>query len=472
MTAAPLPRSHLPKTLLVELTPGEGRAALLAGTEPIEVWHHRALGDSLIGAVFLGRVVRLLPSLPGAFVEIGAGRPAFLDGITGLTEGQAVVVQGVKDAYADKAAEVTRALSFEGRLAVWTQGRPGIAVSRRMAPDERARLSTILASLVGPGEGVVLRSHAEGATADALSEEVTALRAVAVAIDEAASRAVPPARLDRPPSALERLLALAQANRPGRIILDDAAALPIARRLASSQTIEAEPPGLFARYDVEAAIDEALEPVVALPGGGSLVIEATTALIAIDVNLGAAAGGRGRAAEAVLATNLAAAVAVARALRLRNLAGSIIVDFVSMRSREHRQQVRDALAAAVADDPMAVDVLGWTRLGHVELTRRRGLPSLADMLLDDVPQGRRRSALTVALAALRALAHGSAPAGPLDLRVAPAVAAVLEGRAAPFLADAARRAGRSVTVVADASHPHESFDIAPRLSHLPRLPHL
>jgi len=454
------------RTLLIELMAGEGRAALLSGAEPIEVFHHRALGDSLVGAVFLGRVVKILPSLPGAFVEIGVARPAFLDGAAGLTEGQAVVVQAIKDAHADKATEVTAALSLEGQLAVWTPGRPGSAVSRRIAPAERARLSAVLAPLIGPGEGIVLRSHAEGASAEALSQDINDLRATAQAVIDAAKGAVPPARLDRPPSAVERLLSLGRAGRPDRIILDAAAALPIARRLAPTQMIEAEPPGLFERYGVEAAIDEALEPVVALPGGGSLVVEATTALTAIDVNLGISAGGRGRAAEAVLAANLAAAAAVARALRLRNIAGSIVVDFISMRGREHRQQVQEALAAAVADDPMAVDVLGWTRLGHMELTRRRGLPSLADVLREGAPQGWRRSALTVALAALRALAHGTAPAGPLELRVAPAVAAVLAGRAAPFLADAALRAGRSVTVVADPEKSPETFDIAPRNSHL------
>ena len=156
------------RRLIVERRPGEARAILLEDEFPVELRVERDTDGSLVGALFWGRIVRVVPSLPGSFVELGLDRPAFLPGDklpggVSPVEGASLIVQVTKDAREDKAPEITAAPSMPGRLAVWTPARAGISVSRQIAPAERARLSTLLAELIQPGEGIVVRSHAAGA---------------------------------------------------------------------------------------------------------------------------------------------------------------------------------------------------------------------------------------------------------------------------------------------------------------------
>ena len=164
------------RELILSVAPGEIRGALIEDGRPVELVLERDVEASLVGAVFFARIQRIVPSLPGAFLELGLARPGFLPGDIALTEGAGLPVRIVKDSFADKGPEVSMALEREGRLAVWTPSRPGIAVSRKIEPAERARLSAILAGLVEAGEGVVLRSQAAGAAAPEIAADLVALR--------------------------------------------------------------------------------------------------------------------------------------------------------------------------------------------------------------------------------------------------------------------------------------------------------
>jgi Ribonuclease G/E len=211
--------------------------------------------------------------------------------------------------------------------------------------------------------------------------------------------------------------------------------------------------------DLDAAFEAALAPSVALPGGGSVHIEDTSAAVLIDVDTGSPE--TGSAERTAMAVNLAAATAIARQLRLRQLGGGILVDFAALEGRGPRERVRQAMTAALAGDPAQPQVLGWSRLGHLEIVRPRRLRPLADAMLE--PQAARKSAVALAFEALRALAREARvrPAANWRLAVAPAVEAALRGPAAAGLRSLEERLGRKITISTEAGR-DAPFDIIAR----------
>lgn len=403
--------------LLIEASPGELWAALQENDTLAALRLARTVSGSRVGEVYLGRITELRPDLPAAFVDIGLERPAFLSaedaqpgsGIAGLHEGQAVIVQVKKDQRADKAAGVTM----------------------RLRPDP---------------------------SPDRL-----------VAIEAAARRGQPPLSLERPATPLARLLAEFGEPPPDAITLDDRAAFAEARAWLNRHHPEAVerlqlhsgPPSLFAEHGLTPAIEAVLAPRIALPGGGSLTIEMTAAATMIDVDSGRAVDRRRPAGAAILAVNLEAAAAMARQIRLRNLGGPIVVDFIGMRARRDRDKVREALIAGLAGDA-DTEVLGWTRLGHLELVRKRRQAPLADLIYERRPDGGLvKTALTTALEALRAAAREAeaAPGRPLTLALHPEVAALLDGAALPARRDLETRLGRPLIVTAVPGRARDGFDI-------------
>jgi ribonuclease G len=454
------------RLLVLSAAPGEVRAGLVEDGVVVALRVEREAEASLVGALFLGRIARVVPAVPGAFIDLGLDRPAFLPGVKlaggPLVEGTTALVEIVKDAHEDKAPEVSAAPSFHGKLAVWTPGKIGASVSRRIAPAERARLADLLTKLVGPGEGVVLRSHACGATEAELAEDVSRLRADHAALLGASAVAKPPVRLDPVLGAAERI---ARALGPGvdRIAIDDRATHTLLkRRLDPTVAAKLDFDGGVAfdeRHGLADAIEAALAPRVALTDGAEIVIESGLGGTLIDVNLGAAAGGRGRSGDMIRRVNLAAAAAVARHLRLRNIAGAIIVDFIAMSARDHRREVEIAFAAAAEADSQPIALHGWTRLGHLELTRKRGLASIGDIMLAPPGERRAKTPLTTALEALRALTRGAFPPGALELRVARPVAVELTGRLAREKDAAAAQLGRRLVISIEPGRDPETFDI-------------
>lgn len=460
--------------LLLSASPGELWAALVrdGALEGLRVL--RVGRSGRVGEVLLGRIVALKPELPAALVEIGLERPGFLSaedalpgaGLTGLHEGQAVVVQVTKEARADKAAGLTLRLRLAGRGLTLTPGRPGVAADQRLAPEEVRRLAAEMAVIVRPDEGFLLQKSAAGADRDALAEEAEALRARWRRIEAAKGEARAPQPLEEPETPMALALAEFMAERPDAIIVDDRAAFAEARRwlerhapkLAARLALHRGAVPLFEERGVAGDIDAALAPRIVLAGGGALAIEETAAATMIDVDMAGAGHGSG-AARAIVAVNLAAAREIARQIRLRGIAGPIIVDFIGMKRRQDRDRVRAALEKALAGD---AELLGWTRLGHVELVRKRRQTPLAELLFERRPGGgREKSALTVALEALRALDRAAAatpPRAPL-LRVHPDVAALLDGAARKARQEVERRLGRPLALAAEPGRARDRFDI-------------
>jgi ribonuclease G len=467
--------------LLLSVSPGEVRGALLDDDMVVELMVERPDAGDGPGAIYLGRVTAVADSLNAAFVDIGGGAAAFLPAsaaaaspgkraITSLVhEGEALLVQVTRPAGADKGPKATRRLTLAGHRLVLLPSEPGVTAGRRLAdPAERARLIALVEKLAEPDEGFILRSAASGADAAALAAEAEGLRARWRAIAEAAQRERPPALLDAEPGPVERILRDHLPAAAARIVLDGRTGLPASRawcrrfRPELADSIEVAGGALFEERGVEAALDGALAAEVALPSGGSLTIEPTRALTAIDVDTGAHAPTGGQA-RALLATNLEAARAVARQLRLRNIGGLVAVDFVHMRDAAHRRQVAAALRQAVAADPMAVEVGEVTRFGLVELTRRRERPSLAELMLDPPFALGRRNALSVALAALRAVlrAAESGPGAPV-LKAAPEVIAALGGPAKAALAETEAALARPLALEAEPGRERDSIEVLRR----------
>jgi Ribonuclease G/E len=286
-----------------------------------------------------------------------------------------------------------------------------------------------------------------------------ALLAVPSAAAAAARRGErdPPAQLDPAPG-FAAALALRLPGVPEAVAADDPAPLPELRAAFPRAEIALR----WAEdwpFDLDAVFDAALATTVALPGGGSLHIEESRAAVLIDVDTGSPE--TGSAARTALAANLAAAAAIGRELRRRQLGGGIVVDFAALEGRRQRERVRQATAQALADDPAQPQLLGWTRLGHLEIVRPRRLRSLGEAMLER--PGATRSPLALAFAALRALYREARARPALDWRLvaAPAVAAALRGPAADGFKALETRLGRRVAITVAPGGVSGGFDIAP-----------
>lgn len=385
------------RELLISAGPAEWRAALLEEGIPVELYVER--GDrSEAGSIHLGRVVRLLPALGAALVDIGGDRPAFLPQNEvfprgkRLHEGERVIVQIRREAQGGKAARVTMAQHWSGLL------------------DRAARLE-------------------------------------------------PPARLD-PAASFAAALARSLSATPDEVVVDDPAAVP-ELRTAFPDAAVAPVPETEWPIDLDEVFDEALSATLPLPGGGSLHFEATRAGMLIDVDTGTPE--TGSAERTGITANLAAAATLARQIRLRNLGGGIVVDFVGMDSRAAREMLRAALAEALAPDPAAPQLLGWTRLGHFELVRPRRSRPLAEALLEPRSGGALvKTTVTVAHEALRALrrAARAQPGRRWRITVSSEVAAALSGPAADAVRQAEQRFARSIAIETDLGSDRERFQIS------------
>ena len=444
--------------MLIAAGPGEWRATLLEDGVPVELFIER--GDrSEIGSIHLGRVHRLLPALGAMLVDIGGDRPAFLPASEvlprgrRLDEGERVVVQIRREAQGGKAARLTTGVALRGRLVELILGRPGIRGAETLSPVERADLSDIVAD------------HAAGlkllqpTPIDTLIAEATELSERLSDILGRAATLSPPARLE-PPRSFATGLSAALPVAPDRIVFDNPAVVPELRRVFPDSAMQGKPEAEWP-VELDALFDWALADVVALAGSGSVHIETTHAAVLIDVDSGSAV--RGSPERTGLAVNLAAVDVIARQIRLRNLGGGMVIDFVGLEDRRLRERLRDALADALAPDPACPQILGWTRLGHLELVRsRRGRP-LAEALLEPRLGGPLvKTAVTVAHEVLRALSREARaqPGSRWRVTVNPDVAAALAGRAAAALRALEERFGREITIDAGIGLDRVRFEIA------------
>jgi ribonuclease G len=491
------------KELLVESSPLETRVALTEDGRVVEALHERRGRQGLVGNVYLGRVHRVLPGMQAAFVSIGLDRDAFLyvedaarrgdefdfgeaegeapgepadseppriDDL--VREGQEIVVQVTKDPFGGKGPRVTTAVSLPGRTLVYLPGVREVGVSRRVADEaERERLRRILEGFGGPG-GFIARTAARGKTAEELAPDRAYLTELAARIVRRRESSAPPALLHR-----ELDLAMRSAR---DVVPDDCEAIRVedaAVHARLKEFLDAVAPALSRRLElwrgetplfdalgVEAEIENALKSRVLLPSGASIVIHQTEALVAVDVNTGRFVGQKGLE-DTVFATNLEAAPEVARQVRLRDLGGLIVVDFIDMEDPEHRQRLVDAFAAELARDRSRIRMLPISEFGLIEITRQRSRGNLERTLTRPCPvcagSGRVKTDMTAALALRRSLRRPPnlyAPGQTVRVRVPPGLAELL-AEDSSLLADAEEALSVHVELQVDESAAPGTFEI-------------
>jgi ribonuclease G len=464
------------RQLLIAATPGELRAAMTDAGELVDFRLVRTVGGSRVGEIHLGRVVRLLPALRAALVDIGLDRPAFLSaddstsrqGLSEVHEGASILVQVKRDARADKAAAVTLRVRLAGEVLDWTPTRPGAAADE-ISVGARGEAIAAVSPLLRPGEGVRLHAASVDASPEMLAATVSAQRARWETISERRDRAEPPRCLEVVPP-LERLLRGLADETVDEIVIDD----PVISAEVCRWLVRFCPPlvdrliphrgetPLFETAGIADSVAGLFEFLVPLSSGGAISIEPTSAATLIDVDSGSLDEERSSGDDAALEVNLRAAVEIARQIRLRGLAGAMVVDFITLRRREHRERLLAGFAAAMAAAALDAQILGWTRLGNIELTRPRRGPPLHEIVHERTSQGGYvKTALTVALDALAAAARQALtrPGRALVLRVHPSVAAILDGEAQSARQGLGTRLGRSLAVVAEPTRAREAVDI-------------
>ncbi|CAB1129672.1 Cytoplasmic axial filament protein CafA and Ribonuclease G [Candidatus Hydrogenisulfobacillus filiaventi] len=402
-----------PKTfreLLVNFEGGESRLAILEDGQLVEFYIDRDDDDQAAGNIYKGRVENVLPGMRAAFVNLGLDKNAFLyvddanaearDRRRGqpiqevLKVGQEVVVQVAKEPIGTKGARVTTNISLPGRYLVLTPYSETIGVSRRIErAAERERLRALAQKLRPRGMGLIVRTVAQGASQRQLARDLAYLRRLWARIRQKARTAKAPAVLHREASLIGRTIRDHLDESVDRFIVDDPQAYLRAREITAALSPEllnrleyysGEVP-LFEARGVEAELDRALKRRVWLRCGGYLVIDETEALTVIDVNTGKNVGTTDLA-DTVLNTNREAAVEIARQLRLRDISGIVVIDFIDMEREEDQKEVIRTFQAALRGDRTRVTVLGLTRLGLLELTRKKVRESLLNQLTRICPQ--------------------------------------------------------------------------------------
>ena len=401
--------------ILVNVTPREVRAALLENGILQEVYVERTTRRGLISNIYKGKISRVLPGMQAAFVDIGLERTAFLhasgivqrDGENGdaqlpdirelIREGDEVLVQVVKDPIGTKGARLSTFITLPSRFLVLLPAGSGVGVSARIEDeDERDRLRGIVTDLLDEGTeaegGVIIRTAAEGATHDALRADLKFLRKLWAVVQEQCSDAAVKTLVHEDLPLPIRVLRDLVSSDVERILVDSAEDFDKMKSFAAGFLPEIEPMlelytrrrPIFDLHGIEDEIGKALDRSIPLKSGGYLIFDQTEAMTTVDVNTGGYVGHR-NLEETIYRTNLEAAVAIARQLRLRNLGGIIIVDFIDMEEEEHRQRVMEVFEQSMARDHARHQITPVSPLGLVEMTRKRTRESLQNILCENCP---------------------------------------------------------------------------------------
>lgn len=484
-------------TVIVRVRPGEVRIALKDPKDRLKDFalYRTQSGprDAQAGEVYLGRVKKVAPAMQAAFVDIGQEREGFLGlsdarpqqmGGAGqlrerisdyVREGETVLVQVIAEARDDKGAKLSRRLSITGALCVLTPGDPGVRVSKRITGDaERNRLRADVMGLLGKGDGCVVRSSAEGVTDTAMRADIQMVRARWDDLQARAAAAKPPTRLVGEDVPGVQYLAEIGVQGITQIVVDDAtqenaivqALTALGVTLSGGINRHSASTDVFAALGVADEVEALLNPVVRLKSGGSLIIEETAALTAIDVNSGGAGAGGGRGQDLALSVNLEAVEEAARQIRLRNLGGLIVIDLLSLREEASRGRVVNAMKAALASDPQGPYVLGTTKAGLLEVTRPRRRAPLSQLLLGPCfacGATRGPSDLAVGLKALEAVLAEvwAQPALIPALRAPSAVIRALKVDAPDALGDIDAKLGHALDLEIDDTLAPQTFAIEP-----------
>jgi len=479
---------------LINFTPQETRVALMQQGAVQELHVERTGGRGIVGNIFLGRVVRVLPGMQSAFVEVGLERTAFLH-VADLwseksgersgngprpierliAEGETLVVQALKDPISTKGARLSTQISLAGRLLVYLPQERHIGISQKIGDEAgREALRERIQRLLPADEtgGFIVRTVAENAADAELAADIAYLRRLWQEIRHRAQNSAAPAQLHHDLTLAQRVLRDLTGPETSRIVIDSRENFQKLSAFAQEYMPQLAPllahytgeRPLFDLYAVEEELQKALARRVDLKSGGYLIIDQTEAMTTIDVNTGAFVGAR-NFDDTIFKTNLEAAQTIARQLRLRNLGGIIIVDFIDMESSEHQSVVLAELNKALARDHTRISVNGFTQLGLVELTRKRTRESLAQILCEPCPtcngRGVVKTAQTIAYEILRELLREARQFAAREMRVlaSPTVIDLFldeESRAVAMLSDFI---GRSISLQAEPSYNQEQYDI-------------
>ena len=406
------------REILISATPQETRVAILEDDVLVELMVDRPDVERLVGDVYLGEVQAVLPGIQAAFVDIGTDKAAFLhisdvededetdddDDENGKDErkgyrpiqdliqkGQKVLVQASKEPIGTKGPRVTTHISLPGRFLVYMPQSRHIGVSRKIEQrDERARLRALAREVVaGDAGGVIIRTVGEELTRETFEREFNTLQETWKKIQKKQKSARPPALIHREAKLTSGIIRDVFTQKVDALVVDSQDVFAEIRHyldgidpeLMKRVRLYAEAVPLFDRYGIEDAIREAFQRRVDLPSGGYIIIEPTEALVSIDVNTGRYTGKKDPE-KTILRTNLDAAKEVARQLRLRDIGGIIVVDFIDMESRSNQERVLQELRQHLARDRARTRAFQVSELGLIQMTRQRVRPSLFQSLTE------------------------------------------------------------------------------------------
>ena len=479
--------------ILINWAPQETRVAIIENGAVQELHIERTLERGLVGNVYLGKVVRVLPGMQSAFIDIGLERAAFLhvadlhphgngggrsDPIAPIErqvfEGQTLTVQVIKDAIGTKGARLSTQVSIAGRMLVFLPHDKHIGISQKIgSPELREQLRARMHVLAGSeGGGFILRTNAEEATDAELADDIAYLRKTWATIRERATSQKAGTLLHQDLSLAERVLRDLTTDATQTIRIDsklqfdaltEFGRVYMPGAVAKLELYRGERP-IFDLFGIEEEIARALARRVDLKSGGYLIIDQTEALTTIDVNTGGFVGAR-NFEDTIFKTNLEAAGAIARQLRLRNLGGIIIADFIDMTREEHQQAVLSELRKQLARDRTRTTVSGFTQLGLVEMTRKRTRESLAHMLCEPCPtcegRGQVKTARSVCYDILREILREARQFNPKEFRVVASAAVVemLLDEESPHLAGLSDFIGKPISLSAEPTMNPEQYDI-------------
>ena len=459
-------RESVERSMVVRQRKDRTQIAVLEDGVLVEHYVNRSSHQSYVGNVYLGKVQNVLPSMEAAFVDVGKGRNAVLyagevnfdvSGMEGqpkriesaLKSGQSLLVQVTKDPVGHKGARLTSQVSLPGRYLVYVPGASMTGISRKLPDTERNRLKQILKKVMPENAGVIVRTAAEGAAEEELSRDVARLAAQWEAIEKKAKTASAPALLYGEPDLTIRVIRDVFNEDFSKLVVSgdeawdvvDEYVRYVAPHLAERLSRWPGERDVFAEYRIDEQLAKALERKVWLPSGGSLVIDKTEAMTVVDVNTGKFTGQGGNLEETVTRNNLEAAEEIVRQLRLRDVGGIVVIDFIDMVLESNRELVLRRLLECLARDRTKHQVAEVTSLGLVQMTRKRVGPacsrrsprraSAATAAASSSPSTRtptvtphpiRTPAATAATAATETGATATAPAAPARPRSPPAPA--------------------------------------------------
>ncbi len=495
--------------ILINWTPQETRVAIVENGAVQELHVERALERGLVGNIYAGKVARVLPGMQSAFIDIGLERAAFLHvadvqvngvvprasfGARGdaaangappapierlVFEGQTLTVQVIKDPIGTKGARLSTQISIAGRLLVFLPQDDHIGISQKIGSHElREQLRTRMGVLAqvpegsGPAGGFILRTNAEEASDDELSDDIRYLRKTWAAVREKGFKSAPGTLLHQDLSLVERVLRDLTHDATQAVKIDSLLQFERLHEfgleftptsVAKLEHYAGERP-IFDLFNIDAEIARALMRRVDLKSGGYLIIDQTEALTTVDVNTGGFVGAR-NFDDTIFKTNLEAGQAIARQLRLRNLGGIIIIDFIDMAREEHQGAVLAELRKQLARDRTKITVSGFTQLGLVEMTRKRTRESLAHMLCEVCPvcegRGQVKTARSVCYDILREILREARQFDPKEFRIIASAAVVetLLDEESQHLAGLSDFIGKPISLQADAMGSPEQYDI-------------